>query len=95
MMECKVGDKVRVVANETGHRFAIGEVVRKIGEGKFEHLDGSDRWLMNKGDYESVSENTANLNIDITPATTAMNEFADACERAVAALEKLNALLNK
>lgn len=70
-MEYKVGDKVRVVANETGHCFAIGEVVRKIGEDKFEHLDGSDWWLMNKGDYESAEVEAANLNIDIAPTAAA------------------------
>ena len=79
-MEYKVGDKVRVVANETGHFFAIDEIVRNVGDAKFEHLDGSDWWFMNKGEYEAVEVEAANLSIDIAPTTAGMNEFEDACE---------------
>ena len=95
MQKYKVGDRVRVVGNTTAHGFKIGEVVKMVSEDKFEHLDGSDWWLMNRKDYEAVeSEADLTLSIDIAPATAAINDFAEACERAVAALTKLKEMLN-
>ena len=103
-MEYKVGDKVRIIAGEyeedgfrLGDVFTVtGNSTRPDGRG-FIHgtcADSGDM-IFFSSEVEPVNENTANLNIDIAPATAAINDFAEACERAVAALEKLNALLNK
>lgn len=96
MAKFKVGDRVRVVGNSTLHCFKIGEIVRMVSEDKFEYLNGSDWWLMNEDDYEAVEpEPNAPLSvgIDISEATEAMQEFADACERAAAALERIKEIL--
>lgn len=107
MMEYKVGDRVRLsdrgkaeFSDHESNPYNIGGTI--TGEGLFlAHKVEWDNGHYNTYDPEhleivdQVSPVAANLNIDITPATAAMNDFADACERAVAALEKLNALLNK
>lgn len=103
----KVGDRVRVLKN--GFNYGCeglkeGCVTKVCSvengdifvDGKYE--DGTVSALFMKDEWLEPAEDAVanlNLNIDITPETTAMNEFADACERAVAALEKLNTLLNK
>ena len=57
------------------------------------HLRDGAEWVFT--DEWNAKLQEANLNIDVAPATAAMNDFADACERAVAALEKLKEILNK
>jgi hypothetical protein len=47
----KVGDYAKIIHNECGHKFAIGEIVRitlanKDGVDAAEHLDGSDSWFI-------------------------------------------------
>ena len=104
-MEYKVGDRVRVLKNGCDYlceglkEGCVTKVCRVENgdifvDGKYE--DGTVSALFMKSEWlDPVEHAVANLNVDIATETAAMKEFADACERAVAALEKLNALLNK
>lgn len=65
MIDVNVGEIVRVTACVSHHGFEIGEKVRvlkvyRITEGsdeprlKAEHLDSSDYWWLNDGEFEST-----------------------------------------
>lgn len=52
----EIGTRVKVVANESGHGFEIGEIVIRKKHGEFEHLDGRDWWVMKSSDYILVGD---------------------------------------
>lgn len=83
----KVGDKVIVVSNTSGHKFDIGEKVavdeiRKDGCHQFINERG-DWWFLNREDYAYLDD------------APAMTQFADECERALAALLKIKEIINE
>lgn len=94
-MKYKVGDKARVIGNTVSHDFSIGEVVKFAGNSKWEYLDENDFWFIGddnfKDNLELLDKPSADLTLDIH--TQAMKEFADHCERAAAALERIKAAL--
>ena len=99
-MNYKVGDKARVIGNTVSHDFPIGEVVKFAGGGandRWEYLDGHDFWFINpdnfKGNLELLGEPAADLTLTLDIPTEAMKEFADHCERAASALERIKAAL--
>lgn len=60
-MKAKVGDKVRIIGNMSGHGFLDGEVVMisekqgHKGRYKTEFLDGSDYWFIVDADFEPIT----------------------------------------
>lgn len=58
----KAGDKVRIVAAKSGHRFPIGKIVRLVeyrqrsSDWKAEYLDGHDFWIITKDEIEPYQE---------------------------------------
>ena len=55
----EIGTLVKIIDNNSGHEFSIGEVVRYVGEladDEFEHLDCSDYWFVGPEDYEIIQE---------------------------------------
>lgn len=57
----KVGDKVQIVANNSGHFFTIGRTCRlknKVGgsDWQVETLDGKEFWWLCKKDFKRIEE---------------------------------------
>lgn len=96
-MKYKVGDKARVIDNTVSHGFPIGEVVKFAGYNKWEYLDGHDFWFINPDNFddnlELLDKHAADLTLPLDIPTQAMKEFADHCERAAAALERIKDIL--
>jgi hypothetical protein len=99
-MTYKIGDKATVIGNTVSHDFPIGEVVRFVGgnmDDKWEYLDGHDFWFINRDNFkdnlELLDEPGADLTLTLDIPTEAIKEFADHCERAAAALERIKAAL--
>ena len=56
MKTVKVGDRVRVVERNYGHRFEIGDVVTLLGCGEFEDSYGNS-WYLEPDEYEPIVPN--------------------------------------
>lgn len=95
-MKYKVGDKAAVIGNTVSHDFPIGEIVKFKGganKDKWEYLDGHDFWFISpdkfKDNLELLEKPDADITLSVDIPTEAMKEFADHCERAAVALERI------
>ena len=58
MNKFKVGDRVRIIKEETGHRFKIGEIVKinRVNGANYYAVGDNDSWYVRDEEIESVGK---------------------------------------